>query len=139
MIPLNFAPILPEIVLLCGASAVLLGDLFLADAKRHLSFWLTQVVLAGAAATSFATMHLQPGSAFSGMVVDDMLSGTLKVMSCTAVSLTLFYSRGYCASRGLFRGETFALMLFALLGLMVMIAAGSFVTLYLGLELLSLA
>ena len=47
----------------------------------------------------------------------------------------LFYSRGYLAARGLFRGETFVLTLFALLGMMVMISAGSFVTLYLGLEL----
>ena len=139
MSTLNFAPVLPEIVLLVGACTVLIGDLFLPDAKRHISFWLTQVVLAVAAVASFATMQLHPASAFSGMVVDDMLAGTLKLMSCIAVSLTLFYSRGYCASRGLFRGETFVLMLFALLGLMVMIAAGSFVTLYLGLELLSLS
>ncbi len=55
------------------------------------------------------------------------------------MSLTLFYSRDYCAARALFRGETFALTLFALLGMMVMIAAGSFVTLYLGLELLALS
>ena len=139
MTPVNFAPVLPEIVLLCGACAVLIGDLFLSDAKRHVSFWLTQVVLALAAIESLATMQLHPASAFSGMVVDDMLSGILKLMSCMAVSLTLFYSRSYCAFRGLFRGETFVLMLFALLGLMVMIAAGSFVTLYLGLELLSLS
>ena len=51
------------------------------------------------------------------------------------MSLTLFYSRGYLAARGLFRGETFVLSLFALLGMMVMISAGNFVTLYLGLEL----
>ena len=90
MSPVNFAPVLPEIVLLCGACAVLIGDLFLSDAKRHVSFWLTQVVLAIAAIESWATMQLHPASAFSGMVVDDMLSGTLKLMSCMAVSLTLF-------------------------------------------------
>ena len=84
-------------------------------------------------------MQVQPATAFSGMVVDDMLSDTLKFMSCVAVSLMLFYSRGYCGARGLFRGETFVLTLFALLGMMVMIAAGSFVTLYLGLELLGLS
>jgi NADH-quinone oxidoreductase subunit N len=73
------------------------------------------------------------------MVVDDMLADTLKFMCTVAVSLMLFYSRGYSADRGLFRGETFVLSLFALLGMMVMIAAGSFVTLYLGVELLSLS
>ena len=135
----NFVPVLPEILLLCGACVVLLGDLFLSDARRHLSFWTTQVVLAAAAWAALASMQVAPGTAFSGMVVDDMLSATLKFISCGAVSLMLFYSRGYCGARGLFRGETFVLTLFALLGMMVMIAAGSFVTLYLGLELLGLS
>ena len=71
------------------------------------------------------------------VVADGCWPTTLKFMSCVAVSLMLFYSRGYSAARGLFRGETFVLTLFALLGMMVMIAAGSFVTLYLGLELMS--
>jgi len=136
---IDFAAILPEILLLCGACAVLLGDLFLADARRHVSFWLTQAVLAVVAYSALATMPLQPGEAFSGMVVDDVLADTLKFMCTVAVSLMLFYGRGYSADRGLFRGETFVLSLFSLLGMMVMIAAGSFVTLYLGLELLSLS
>src|SRR5262245_42770712 len=136
---IDFSTILPEIVLLCGASVVLLGDLFLSDSRRHVSFWLTQVVLAVAAWAALATMPAQPMGAFSGMVVDDMLADTLKFLSCVAVSLMLFYSRGYSAARGLFNGELFVLALFALLGMMVMIGAGSFVTLYLGLELHSLS
>jgi NADH-quinone oxidoreductase subunit N len=84
-------------------------------------------------------MQAQPATAFSGMVADDMLADTLKFMSCAGVSLGLFLSRGYCVARGLFRGETFVLALFTLLGTMVMIAASSFVTLYLGLELQALS
>jgi NADH-quinone oxidoreductase subunit N len=135
----NFSAVLPEIVLLCGASAILLVDLFLSDARRHVSFWLAQGVLAVAAWASLATMQAQPAMAFSGMVADDMLADTLKFMTAVAVSLALFYSRSYCGARGLFRGETFVLTLFALLGMMVMVAAGSFITLYLGLELLALS
>ena len=74
---IDFSTVLPEIVLLCGASVVLLADLFLSDARRHVSFWLTQAVLAGAAWAALATMPLQPTAAFSGMVVDDMLADTL--------------------------------------------------------------
>jgi NADH-quinone oxidoreductase subunit N len=139
MLTVRFAPVLPEIVLLCGASAILLIDVFLSDAKRHVSFWLTQIVLAVAAWSALATLQPQPSLAFFGMVVDDMLAGTLKFLNCVAVSLMLFYSRDYFGARGLFRGETFVLTLLALLGMMVMIAAGSFVTLYLGLELLALS
>jgi NADH-quinone oxidoreductase subunit N len=68
-----------------------------------------------------------------------MLSDLLKFFAYFAVSLTLFYSRGYLAARGLFRGETFVLALFTLLGMMVMISANSFLTLYLGLELQALS
>jgi len=139
MTNIDFAAILPEILLLCGACVVLLGDLFLPDAKRYVSFWLTQAVLVVVAYSALRVMPLEPAEAFSSMVVDDMLADTLKFMCTVAVSLMLFYSRGYSADRGLFRGETFVLSLFALLGMMVMIAAGSFVTLYLGVELLSLS
>ena len=137
---LNLFAVLPEIALLTAACVILIADLFMPEARRHVSFWLTQLALAGAAwAAALGTMQVHPGRAFGGMVVDDLLAATLKLMACAAVSLMLFYSRAYLAARGLFRGETFVLTLFALLGMMVMIAAGSFVTLYLGLELLALS
>ena len=85
------------------------------------------------------TAELEPVFAMHALVVDDMLSDLLKFFSYIAVSLGLFYSRGYLAARGLFRGETFVLTLFALLGMMVMISANSFLTLYLGLELQALS
>ncbi len=139
MTQLDLVPILPEIVLLASACTILIADLFVPEPKRHWSFWLTQVALGVAAWTSLATMQPEPGRAFGGMVVADLLADTLKFMACVSVSLMLFYSRSYFALRGLFRGETFVLTLFALIGMMVMIAAGSFVTLYLGLELLALS
>ncbi len=135
----DFAAVLPEILLLCGACTVLLADLFVSDARRNVSFWLTQATLFVVAWSALASFPLQPAGAFSGMVVDDMLADTMKFLCTVSVSLMLFYSRGYSTARGLFRGETFVLSLFALLGMMVMIAAGSFITLYLGLELLSLS
>jgi NADH-quinone oxidoreductase subunit N len=54
------------------------------------------------------------------------------------VSAALVYSRQYLADRGLLRGEFVTLLLFSLLGMMVMISAASFLTLFLGLELMSL-
>jgi len=139
MTQLNLVPVLPEIVLLAAACVILIADLFVPEPKRHWSFWLTQIALGAAAWTALATMQAQPGRALGGMVVHDLLADMLKFMATLAVSLMLFYSRSYFTLRGLFRGETFVLTLFALLGMMVMIAAGSFVTLYLGLELLALS
>src|SRR6185369_9896365 len=94
---IDFFPILPEIVLLCGACAVLIIDLFVADARRHVSFWLTQATLFFVAWAAVANFPLQPTGAFSGMVVDDMLADTMKFLCTLSVSLMLFYSRGYSA------------------------------------------
>ena len=132
-------PVLPEMILLAAACAILLVDLLLADAQRHVSYWLTQLTLLVCAWVTLSTADIEPVRALHALVVDDMLSDLLKFFSYFAVSLMLFYSRGYLVARGLFRGETFVLTLFALLGMMVMISAGSFLTLYLGLELQALS
>jgi NADH-quinone oxidoreductase subunit N len=113
-------------------------DVSLSDERRHVSFWLTQITLLACAWITLTTARVEPVRILDGLVIDDMLSDILKFFSYIAISLMLFYSRGYLAARGLFRGETFVLTLFALLGMMVMISANSFLTLYLGLELQAL-
>ena len=131
--------VLPEIAILVSACVVLIADLFVPPGRRQISFWLTQAALFVAIWIVVTTAQLAPVRAFGGMVVDDMLADVLKLFALVTVSLMLFYSRAYLAARGLFRGELFVLTLFALLGMMVMTAAGNFVTLYLGLELMSLS
>ena len=76
---------------------------------------------------------------FHNMFVDDLMSDVLKLLTYLAVSMMLVYSRSYLMARGLFTGEFMVLALFATLGMMVMISASHFLTLYLGLELLSLS
>ena len=83
---------------------------------------------------------LEVAVAFNGTYVDDLMGDLLKIAVLIAVSATLFYSRGYQLDRpALARGEFFVLALFATLGMMVMISANHFLTIYLGLELLSLS
>jgi NADH-quinone oxidoreductase subunit N len=130
---------LPEITLLTAACGILVADLFIAEPRRHVSFWLTQAALWLTAWMVLTTVRAEPVKGFHMMVIDDNVGDLLKLTAILAVSLMLFYGRQYFVSRGLFRGETFVLTLFALLGMMVMISAGSFITLYLGLELQSLA
>jgi len=139
MLTHSLLPLLPEIVLLGAACAILLTDAFLPDSRRHVGFWLAQFTLFVCGWITLMTFVPDPVFAVNGLVVDDMLSDLLKFITYFAVSLTLFYSRGYLAARGLFRGETFVLALFTLLGMMVMISATSFLTLYLGLELQALS
>ena len=75
---------------------------------------------------------------FEDMFVADLMAHMLKLVSYVAVAACFVYSRRYLADRDLLRGEYFVLVLFALLGMMVMISASHLLTLYLGLELMSL-
>ncbi len=136
---LNFVSVLPEAFVLAAACAILVLDVFLPDRLRHWSYWATQATLLTAAWLIVATADAEPVRALRGMVIDDMLSDLFRFFTCIAVALTLVYSRDYLEARGLFRGETFVLALTTLLGMLVMIAAGNFVTLYMGLELQALS
>ena len=136
----NVLPVLPEIVVLVGACIILLVDVWLDDERRHVGYWLTQFTLLVAACVTIATMDksLVSTHVFYNMVVDDLVADVLRFFSFVSVSLVLFYSRRYLTLRGLFRGETCVLILFSLLGMQLLITANTFLTLYLGLELMSL-
>jgi NADH-quinone oxidoreductase subunit N len=73
------------------------------------------------------------------MFVDDMLADFLKLVLYPVVAVMLVYSREYLAARNLDKGEFYLLVLFATLGMMVMISASHFLTIYLGLEMLALS
>jgi len=132
-------PAFPEIFLLAMACVILIADLFIRDENRGLTYFLTQLTLAGCAALTWVTASNEPVHTFSGMFVGDLMSDVLKLVTYFGVISILVYARDYITLRGMFRGEFFALTLFATLGLMVMISANHLLTLYLGLELLSLS
>ncbi len=130
---------LPEIIIATMAMVVLLIDLFLTKQNRIWIYALTQLTLVGAAATTFLTHSPEGGSFFTGMFVDDPLADVVKLFMYLGTSLILVYTRTYLSDRGMFRGEFYALVLFALLGMMMMVSGQNFLTLYIGLELLSLS
>ncbi len=132
-------PAYPELFLLVMACLILIVDLFISDDNRIVTYGLTQFTLAGCAVLTFFTGNAEPVYTFNGMFVDDLMADTLKLLTCLAVITILVYARAYTAARGMFRGEFFTLALFATLGMMVMISANHLLTLYLGLELLSLS
>jgi NADH-quinone oxidoreductase subunit N len=132
-------PAYPELFLLLMACVILIADLFVSDDNRIFTYGLTQTTLAGCALLTFFTGNAEPVYAFSGMFVDDLMADTLKLLTCVAMITVLVYARSYTVARGMFRGEFFTLALFATLGMMVMISANHLLTLYLGLELLSLS
>ena len=134
----DLLPVLPEVFLLAAASIILILDLFVSDRNRFITYALTQITLLLCAWITVTTAQQDVVYAFSNMVVDDPMSDILKLMVYLSVSVMMVYSREYIQLRGMYRGEFFVLVLFAMLGMMVMISANHFLTLYLGLELLSL-
>ncbi len=138
---IDHLPVLPEVILLVGTCALMIVDLFVKDARRGLSYALAQAILLACALGTAFVMWGAGGSRliiFNGLYVADLMGHVLKLFAYIAVSAALVYSRQYLLDRGLMRGEFLTLLLFALLGMMIMISANSFLTVYLGLELLSL-
>jgi NADH-quinone oxidoreductase subunit N len=129
---------LPEIFVLSMAMIILLADLFIKPANRIILFVLAQITLLGAAFITIATHTPSVTYAFSGMFVDDPFADVTKLMIYLSTSLMLVYTRQYITLRGMYRGEFYALVLFAMAGMMVMVSGQHFLTLYMGLELLSL-
>jgi NADH-quinone oxidoreductase subunit N len=134
----DFLPAAPEIFLLAAVCLILIADLYLPEPQRATTYTLTQLALAGCFVLTLADLHPDVVYTFNGMYVDDTMGRVLKLMVYVAVAVVLTYGREYLSVRGLLGGELLALALFATLGMMVMISAHHFLTLYLGLELLSL-
>ncbi|MHB1401517.1 MAG: NADH-quinone oxidoreductase subunit NuoN [Thiobacillus sp.] len=135
----QFAPALPEIFVLAMVSLILVIDAAVDDSKRYIAYVLSLATLAGAAFLTVNDFSTMPALALGGLFIDDPLSDVLKLFLYLTIATVLVYSRDYLRTRGLYKGEFFVLALFALLGMMVMVSASHFLTLYLGLELLSLS
>ncbi|PKO47546.1 MAG: NADH-quinone oxidoreductase subunit NuoN [Betaproteobacteria bacterium HGW-Betaproteobacteria-22] len=130
---------LPEIIVLGMAMFILLADLFLKPSNRIALYALAQLTLLIAAYFTFTTHSPGVGYAFTGAFVDDAMSDVLKLMIYAGTALIFIYSRHYLQVRNMFRGEFYALVLFSMLGMMIMVSGQSMLTLYIGLELLSLS
>jgi NADH-quinone oxidoreductase subunit N len=137
--PSEFTVILPEIFVLSMACVILVLDLFLSDKERFISYWLTQITLVFAAVITLSVSNGQTELVFFGAYIADAMGSTLKVFIYLITALAFLYSRHYLTARGLLKGEFYVLGLFGMLGMMVMVSAHSMLTVYLGLELLSLS
>ena len=129
-----------EIFLLAMACVILIFDLFVRDKNRSLTYFLTQASLVGSAIVTVMASTGQVAYTFSNMFVGDLMGDVLKLMLDLVMVVVLLYSRSYVLERpNLARGEFYTLTLFATLGMMVVISANHFLTVYIGIELLSLS
>lgn len=135
----EFLPLLPEIFLLTMACVILIVDVYLGEDMRAVTYALSILALLG---TGILTYQLAPGEAevvLSGTFINDQMAVVLKLFIYLLTIGVFVYSRQYLVLRDLFKGEFYVLALFAVLGMNVMVSAHNMISLYLGLELLSLA
>ena len=135
----DLLPLGPEIFVCGAAFALLMVDLFLSDQRRGLTHFLALFILAGAAVLTARDMAMEPVYGFANLFVRDTASDVLKLAVYLVAGASFVYAKPYLQDRGLFKGEFYVLGLFAVLGMMLMISAGSMLTVYLGLELLALS
>lgn len=136
---MNLLAALPETFLLCAIAVILIVDAFTKEEPSAASYYLSLLTLVGCAYLTWSTMSPTVSYAFNNFFVDDPMADVLKLGTYLATGAIFVYSRQYLADRAIFRGEFFSLSLFAMLGMMVMLSANNLLTLYLGLELLSLS
>jgi len=129
---------LPEIFMLSAAVVILLLDLYTSERFQNLTYYLTQITLFVTGYLAF-TLIGESQVIFDGTFVLDTMGSTLKIFTMGFAMVALVYTRHYLKVHNLFKGEYFVLALLSILGMMVMISAHSLLTIYLGLEIMSLS
>ncbi len=137
-IQIDMMTALPELIVLMLAMTILVADLFLKPKNKIIIYGLAQFTLFAAAYFTVSSFTSSVGFAFTNMFVDDSLAHVLKLMILLGAAVMFVYTRHYMQLRNMFRGEYYALVLFAVLGMMIMVSGQSMLTIYMGLELLSL-
>jgi NADH-quinone oxidoreductase subunit N len=135
--PADLMPLLPELVLVGAAFALLLLDLFVSERQRgivHILAIATLIVVAGMLALDVGGQ----GTVLNGMFIRDTMADVLKWVVCVISALAMVYTWSFLRERGLYKGEIAVLMLFSVAGMMLLISAGNLVMVYLGLEMLAL-
>lgn len=136
----NLLIALPEITILTLTCCVLLVDIFVSARYRNVTYVLVQLTLLAAFLVTLPQFkhYATPQIIFNGHYVVDELAVLTKLFVFLFSFFAFAYSREYIQSRNIPTGEYFLLGLFAVLGMSVMVSANSFITIFLGLELLSL-
>ena len=133
----------PELWVLVMACVILVVDLFLREERRGIIHLLALITLVFAAIITLRADYLDAGTrsalAFNGSFIRDPMGDVLKLFSYVVLAIVFIYAKFHLRQFRMFRADFYTLTLFALLGTMLLISANSLVTVYLGLELISLS
>ncbi|MGF6905069.1 NADH-quinone oxidoreductase subunit NuoN [Paraburkholderia sp. GAS348] len=132
--------LLPDALVMFAVIVAWINDTFVGQSGRRTTYYiaLLSTVVAG---VWFAVNAFDPQvyHYFGHMYVVDSFANVMKAVVSLGYAASIIYSRKYLEDRDLFRGDFFLLGMFSLLGQFVMISGNNFLTLYLGLELMSLS
>ncbi len=135
----DFTPAAAEIFVAVMALIVMLASTFARRIASALAYYLTQATLLVAAIITVSTMDGQVVLTFSNMFVSDLMGDFLKLLIYFTVAIALLYGRGYLSDRSMDRPEYYLLTLLMTLGMMVMVTSSHLLSLYIGLEMMSLS
>jgi NADH-quinone oxidoreductase subunit N len=133
----------PELWVLVMACVILVVDLFLREERRGIIHLLALITLVFAAIMTLRSDYLASGVgsavAFNGSFIRDPMGDVLKLFSYVVLAIVFIYAKFHLRQFRMFRADFYTLTLFALLGTMLLISANNLITVYLGLELISLS
>lgn len=135
---INLATVMPEIILSCVAMALLMIHVFVPSKDRTYLVWLSLLGIIGAG-ISAASGWGQNISSFSGSVVLDNFAIFFKIIFLVSAGLAVLISDQYMEREGCNHGELYPLILFATTGMMFMASGTDLMTVFLGLELMSIS
>ncbi|WP_181707079.1 NADH-quinone oxidoreductase subunit NuoN [Chthonobacter rhizosphaerae] len=135
--PHIFSLALPEIILAVGSMALLMIGVFLGEQSTRI---VTSLSVALLALTAIVVMSMDAeGITFGGAFIVDGFARFLKVLALVASALAILMAVGYVRKERFERFEFPVLIVISTLGMMMMISANDLISVYLGLELTSLA
>lgn len=140
MISADLNVILPEVILsLYAIFALLLAVYTTKDAVAGLLVWVTSGMMVLLAIWIGMTGTGATRIAFNGLFIEDGFARFAKVTILLSAACVLAMSEKYMKHRGLLRFEYPVLVALSVVGMMMMVSAGDLMSLYMGLELQSLA
>lgn len=134
----NIYTVIPEITILITACLAILMELFLQKQTKYICFYIGLAGLSIAMIFSLSLLNNYKMLALNGLFISDDMAELMNVFILVSVFLCFIYSKKYLDDRQMPIGDYYILALFSTLGMMVLVSAHSLITIYLGLELLSL-
>lgn len=133
---MNWTLALPEILLAVAGLVLLLVGV---GPKRDMTFPITMGTLGVLLVAAVLSMATADGVAFNGQFISDSFARFAKVLILLGAASGLMLALDWNEKQGIARFEFPILVLFSTIGMMVMVSASDLITLYIGLELLSLS